>query len=154
VPAKPWVTFRRPDPDGEYLVLLSELPLKRLRDLGAFLLYTWRIQGQLRRTSGLLGYSLLARIRKRQFWTLPVWEGEATLHQFVIENPHGQVMIALREKMDQTRFVRWSMRGSEFPRAGKKPLRGGTRPNKPLQPLPEAYAPLRLPAAAEGQRLL
>jgi len=115
VPAKPWVTFRQPDPAREYLVLLSELPLQRFRDLGAFLLYTWRIQSQLRHTPGLLGYSLLARILKRQFWTLSVWESEEALHQFVVENPHGQVMTALQGKMDQTHFVRWSMRGSEFP---------------------------------------
>jgi hypothetical protein len=115
VPTKPWVTLSQPDPDREYLVLLSELPLRRFRDLGAFLLYTWRIRGQLRRTPGLLGYSLQAHILQRQFWTLSVWEGEAALHQFVVENPHGQVMTALREKMDQTRFVRWSTRGSEFP---------------------------------------
>src|SRR4051794_680015 len=115
MPTKPWVTLRQPDPEREYLVLLSELPLQRLRDLGAFLLYTWRIQGQLRHTPGLLGYSLQARILKRQFWTLSVWEGEAALHQFVVENPHGQVMTALRDKMGQTRFVRWSTRGSVFP---------------------------------------
>jgi len=115
MPTKPWVTLSRPDPDQEYLVLLSELPLKRWRDLGAFLLSTWRIQGQLRRTPGLLGYSLLAHILMRQFWTLSAWEGEAALHQFVIENPHGHVMMALREKMHQTRFVRWSMRGTAFP---------------------------------------
>ena len=115
MPAKPWVTLRRPEPDREYLVLLSELPLKRFRDLGAFLLYTWRIQGQLRRTPRLLGYSLLAHILKRQFWTLSVWDNEAALRRFVVENPHGQVMTALREKMGQTHFVRWSMRGSEFP---------------------------------------
>jgi hypothetical protein len=58
MPAKPWVTFRQPDPEGEYLVLLSELPLRRCRDLGVFFLYTWRIQGQLQHTPGLLGYSL------------------------------------------------------------------------------------------------
>jgi hypothetical protein len=115
VPAKPWVTFRRPDPEREYLVLLSALPLKRFRDLGVFLLYTWRIQGQLRRTPGLLGYSLLARILQRQFWTLSVWEGETALQQFVAAYPHGQVMRALQEKMGQTHFVRWTMRGSEFP---------------------------------------
>jgi hypothetical protein len=115
MPAKPWVTFRQPDPDREYLVLLSELPLRRFRDLGAFLLYTWRIQGQLRRSPGLLGYSLLAHILQRRFWTLSVWEGDAALQQFVVEHPHGQVMQALRDKMGQTRFVRWSIRGSEFP---------------------------------------
>ena len=115
MPAKPRVTFRQPDPDREYLVLLSELPSQRFRDLGAFLLYTWRIQGQLRRTSGVLGYSLLARIFKRQFWTLSVWESEAALHQFVVDNPHGQVMTALQGKMGQTHFVRWSLRGAAFP---------------------------------------
>ena len=115
MPAKPWVTFHQPDSAREYLVLLSELPVKRFRDLGVFLLYTWRIQGQLRHRPGLLGYSLLARILKRQFWTLSVWEGEAALHQFVVENPHGQVMTALQGKMAQTHFVRWSMPGSEFP---------------------------------------
>jgi len=115
MPSKPWVTLRRPDPDREYLVLLSELPLKRFRDLGAFLLYTWRIQSQLRHTPGLLGYSLRAHIRARQFWTLSVWEHEAALKQFVVENPHGYVMTELREKMDQTRFVQWRVRGSEFP---------------------------------------
>ncbi len=60
-------------------------------------------------------HSARAHILKRQFWTLSVWEGEAALHQFVIENPHGHVMMALREKMDQTRFVRWSIRGAELP---------------------------------------
>jgi hypothetical protein len=122
MPAKPWVTFRRPDLEGEYLVLLSALPLKRFRDLGVFLLYTWRIQGQLRRTPGLLGYSLLARMLQWQFWTLSVWEGEAALQQFVVENPHGQVMRALQEKMGQTHFVRWSMRGSEFPPSWQEAL--------------------------------
>jgi hypothetical protein len=115
MPAKPWVTFRQPAPEREYLVLLTALPLKRFRDLGAFLLYTWRIQGQLRWTPGLLGYSLLAHILQRQFWTLSVWEGETALQQFVGTHPHGYVMQALREKMGQTRFVRWRIRDSEFP---------------------------------------
>jgi hypothetical protein len=115
MPTKPWVTFRRPDPEREYLVLLSELPLKRFRDLAAFSLYSWRIQGQLRQTPGLLGYSLLARILRRQFWTLSVWDGEAALQQFVVEPPHSHVMLALREKMGQTHFVRWRMRGADFP---------------------------------------
>ena len=115
MPAKPWVTFRQPDPEREYLVLLTVLPLKHLRDLGVFLLYTWRILGQLRRTPGLLGYSLLAHILRRQFWTLSVWEDEAALQQFVIASPHSYIMRALQEKMGQTRFVRWRMWGAEFP---------------------------------------
>jgi hypothetical protein len=115
MPTKPWVTFHQPDPHREYLVLLSELPLKRFRDLGRFVLYSWRIQGQLPRTPGLLGYSLRAYILERQFWTLSVWEGEAALHEFVIASPHHQVMRALQGKMGETRFVRWHLRGAELP---------------------------------------
>ena len=89
MPAKPWVTFRRPDPERQYLVLLFELPLKRFRDLGAFLLSTWRIQGQLRRTLGLLGYSLLARILQKQLWTLSVWDGEAALPEGTCRSTTG-----------------------------------------------------------------
>ena len=90
MPAKPWVTFRRPDPDREYIALLSELPLKRFRDLGEFLLYAWQIQHQLRSAPGLVGYSLKARILKKRFWTLSVWEAETDLHQFVGQAPQQQ----------------------------------------------------------------
>jgi hypothetical protein len=115
MPATPWTTFRQPDPEREYLILLTVLPLKRFRDLGAFLLYTWRIAGQLRRTPGLLGYSLLTHVLQKQFWTLSVWEGETALQQFVGAQPHSQVMRALQGKMGQTHFVRWSMRGAQLP---------------------------------------
>ena len=99
MPAKPWVTFRQPDPGREYLVLLSELPLLRFRDLGAFVLYSGRIQGQLKGTPGVLGYSLLAHIHKKQFWTLSVWESESALQDFVVSPPHLHVMRSLRGKM-------------------------------------------------------
>ncbi len=114
-PPKPWVTFRQPDAEQQYLALLTELPLKRFRDLGAFFLYTAKVQGQLQRTPGLLGYSLLAHVFKRQFWTLSVWEGETDLQHFVAENPHRSVMTGLQGKMGQTSFQRWSIRGSEYP---------------------------------------
>ena len=115
MPARPWLTLSQPDPEREYLVLLTALPLKRWRDLGAFFLYTWHIHGQLKRTPGLLGYSMLAHIVQRRFWTLSVWEGEGALHRFVVDNPHDQVVAALRRKMERTHFVRWTIRGSEIP---------------------------------------
>ena len=46
MPAKPWVTYRWPEPNRDYLALLSELPLKRFRTLPAFYVHTWRIQAQ------------------------------------------------------------------------------------------------------------
>ena len=115
MPPKPSTTFIRADPDREYLVLLTELPSKRWRDLGVLLLYTWRIQRQLRRASGLLGHSLLARLSRKQFLTLPVWEGEGVLQQLVADVPHVGVMKAFRAKIARPRFIRWSIRGDEIP---------------------------------------
>ncbi len=115
MPAKPWVTLHRPEADREYVALLSELPLKRYRDLGRFIFYSLQIQGQLKRTPGVLGYSLMAHLLNKRFWTLSVWEGEADLRRFVNEIPHSRVMEALEDKMDQTHFVRWRIHGSEYP---------------------------------------
>ena len=112
---KPWVTFRAPEPDREYLALLTELPLARFRDLGKFFLYTFRIDAQLKKTPGVVGYSLMAHVCRKRSWTLSVWEDEAALGKFVVQIPHAQVMSALAGKMKQTRFVRWSIRGSEYP---------------------------------------
>ena len=113
--AKLWVTLRPPDPDRQYLALLTELPLARFRDLGRFVLYTRRIEAQLRKTPGVVGYSLMARVFSKRFWTLSVWEGDAALAKFVVQIPHAQVMSAFAGKMRQTPFVRWSIRGSEYP---------------------------------------
>jgi len=115
MPTTPWVTFNRPDADREYLVLLSELPLRRFRDLGRLFWYNVQVQRQLKRTPGVLGYSLMARIFSKRFWTLSVWEDESALQRFVRSVPHGRIVTALEGKMRQTRFVRWSIRPSEFP---------------------------------------
>ena len=115
MPAKPWVTFQRPDPQHEYLALLSELRLKRLRSLGRFILYTFQIQTQLRKTPGLVGYSLMAHVFRKRFWTLSVWEDEGALGKFVGQLPHGRIMAALRGEMEQTRFTQWQIPGSDYP---------------------------------------
>ena len=89
--------------------------MKRFSTLPVFLPYTWRIQAQLRRSPGLIGYSLLARLFRKKFWTLSVWESDTALREFVTQMPHSDVMTALQAKMEQTRFVRWKIRGSEYP---------------------------------------
>jgi hypothetical protein len=58
---------------------------------------------------------MLAYILQKQFWTLSVLEGEAALQEFVGALPHSHVMRVLQEKMGQTHFVRWTMRGAELP---------------------------------------
>jgi len=62
-----------------------------------------------------VGYSLLARPFKKQFWTLSAWRNEGALRAFVQHPPHVHVMTALAPYMDKTKFVRWMIKGSELP---------------------------------------
>lgn len=63
----------------------------------------------------MIGYSLLAELSKKQFWTLSVWESDRALSEFVPKIPHGEVMRNLDGKMGRTGFWRWKVKGSELP---------------------------------------
>ncbi|HEV3114401.1 MAG TPA: antibiotic biosynthesis monooxygenase [Candidatus Binataceae bacterium] len=117
MPAIPWKSLGPVDPDREYLMLLSFLPLKTWGALPRFVLHTRRITGQLGRANGLIGYSLLARPLAKQFFTLSVWENEAALNAFVRASPHAATMAELMPHMGQTRFVKRPIKGSEIPPA-------------------------------------
>jgi hypothetical protein len=115
VPASRWKVLRPAEPDREYLVLLSYLPLRGFRDFPAFIGHDSRIAGQLAATHGLLGYSKLGRPWVKRFWTLSAWEGEAALTAFIHAGAHAGAMVGLRSRMGQTRFLRWTLPGSALP---------------------------------------
>ena len=115
MPTTPWRVVRLADPDREYLVLLSFLPLKRLWRLLWFAVQSRRITKQVEGSSGVIGYSLNSRLLMGEFWTLSVWDGEAALQGFVHAPPHVATMRSMIPHMGQTRFVRWHLKGSELP---------------------------------------
>jgi hypothetical protein len=110
-----WTAFQKPAPEREYVAILSYLPLKSLWSLPQFLYYTRRIQSQLKSARGLIGYSLLAHVFVKRFWTLSVWEDEVALTNFVHKQPHREAMMILRRYMGGTDFVRWKILGSAIP---------------------------------------
>jgi hypothetical protein len=115
MPTLPWRSFGRAEPERQYVALLSYLPLKRGWQIPSFLRHTVRITGQLRRSRGLVGYSLRAQLVAKRFWTLSAWEDEAALRGFVQAQPHARTMAALAPHMGETSFIRWTVRGSELP---------------------------------------
>ena len=115
MPATPWRSCHPPDPRREYLVLLSFLPLKRRWRIPMLLISAFRIVRQLRRSPGLIAYSLYTELTAAHFWTLSVWDGEAALQVFVHESPHVEAMRALIPHMGPTRFVRWTVKGADLP---------------------------------------
>ena len=115
MPPSPWVTLAPARPERDYLVMLSYLPLARFRKLPAFFGYVQAIRAQLQETQGVLGYSLLARILRLQFWTLSAWEDRAALDAFVRADSHVTVMSALHGHMGPTRFIEWRVSGASLP---------------------------------------
>lgn len=115
MPASPWRRFGSPDPNGNYVALLSYLPLKNYLRVLPFFLYTAQVVKQLAAAKGLVGYSLLARPLLKRFWTLSAWASEEALRAFVQYPPHLKIMTALAPHMGKPEFVRWTVKGSELP---------------------------------------
>jgi quinol monooxygenase YgiN len=115
MPATPWRTSGSPDRNSDFVALLSYLPLKSYWRVLPFFRYTAQVAKQLASAQGLLGYSFLARPLSKRFWTLSAWENEAALHVFVQHPPHVRIMGALAPHMGETKFVRWTVKGSELP---------------------------------------
>lgn len=115
MPASPWQTFGSPEPERDYVALLSYLPLKSYWRLPHFFLYTAQVVKQLASGEGILGYSVLAHPLSKRFWTLSAWKDEAALRAFVQHPPHVRIMTALTPHMDETKFVRWIVKGSQLP---------------------------------------
>jgi heme-degrading monooxygenase HmoA len=111
----PWRSYGRAEPGGEYIALLSYLPLKSHWRIYAFLRYSSKIAKQLSEARGLLGYSLLARPLTKRFWTLSVWENGEALREFVEKAPHVKAMGEFAPHIGETKFTRWKVRGSELP---------------------------------------
>jgi quinol monooxygenase YgiN len=115
MPATPWRTCSSPGPNGDFVALLSYLPLKSYWRIPSFFYYTAQVAKQLASAQGLLGYSVLARPLSKRFWTLSAWKDEAALRDFVQHPPHVRIMTAIAPHMEQTRFLRWTVKGSQLP---------------------------------------
>jgi Domain of unknown function (DUF3291) len=111
----PWIALGSMDAGQEYLVLLTYLPLRKYSKIPAFLRHTLQIQSQLRKTAGVAGYSMRAKMLSRKFWTLSVWESEQALMDFVARVPHGEAMKRFAPHMGATKFARWKVLGSAIP---------------------------------------
>jgi heme-degrading monooxygenase HmoA len=103
--------------------MASFLPLKRLSATARFFRFVQATRRQLSTAEGLIGYSLWAKPIAKRYWTLSAWKDEAALMAFALGAPHVETMSRLQPDMARTRFVRWTVRGSEIPVAWDEALR-------------------------------
>ena len=115
-PPLPWRALAEPDAGGEYLVVLTYLPVRRLTRLPRFLRYVAKIRKQLDAgPEGLLGYSLLARPFSSNYWTLSVWQDAEQMGRFLRERPHLDAMEKLPGDLTGFRTARWKAPGHALP---------------------------------------
>src|SRR3954465_13017993 len=84
----PWTTIVTPDPARTYVAFATRLPLTKHRHVPGFLSDTLGVRRQLGAAPGLVGYSLLAHLGAKTFWTVSVWQDEAALRAFAAAEPH------------------------------------------------------------------
>lgn len=109
----PWKSLRSLEADQEYVVLASSIPARKRSATWRMFRGSRTVHKQLIATDGVIGFSLLARPWKKQYATLSVWTDGDALDTFAATNPHRGIMTALAPEMGPTKFVRWSIQGSE-----------------------------------------
>ena len=110
-------------PDHEYVVLASSIPALSRRSTGRLFRGAGAVRKQLSDTEGVVGFSLLARPMRKQYATLSVWDDEPALAAFAQGNPHRGLMTTLAPDMGPTKFVRWTVSGSDGRPSWKDALR-------------------------------
>ena len=109
MPALRWTTVGRPpDRAGACTVLAARLPLRSYRDVPRLVWFAVRIRRQLRRTTAVLGYAYLLRIREKTLWTVSAWSHRGELARFDRTEPHRTAKQALRGAMLPSTLVLWT----------------------------------------------
>jgi len=113
MPATPWKQFHTMEPELDYVVLASVLPILRIGTTLRMMQYSTAVRRQLSDTAGLVGYSLDAKPWAKRYFTLSIWDDETSLRAFVARPPHLEIMKRLDGDMGDTKFTQWTIRGSE-----------------------------------------
>jgi heme-degrading monooxygenase HmoA len=115
MPALPWTSLRPLEPDRQYHVFATTLPLNGPQHLPRFMAQTAKIRRQLADADGLVGYSLNAKLVKLVFYTLSVWESAEHMGRFAAADPHAAASRSRPQRMGRTVFLPWSAPGAELP---------------------------------------
>ncbi len=81
------------------------LPLRRYRDIPAFLSLSTRVAKQVKRSDGAVRYALNTDLRRRRFWTVSAWRDRAAMRAFVQAEPHATAV---------KKFAGWAADGAAF----------------------------------------
>jgi hypothetical protein len=93
-------------PEGkEFTSIATFLPVKRWRDVIAFVRMSGRVEQQLRKTEGVVRYGLKTDLPHKRFWTYSVWKNPQNIRLFVAAEPHATAV---------KKFTEWAGEGAAF----------------------------------------
>jgi hypothetical protein len=95
-------------------VSVTRLGLRSVRYWIPFSWYTFRSLRQLRHASGFLQGSLI-RDAHQVYWTITVWQDEASMRQYRNAGAHRQAMPNLMHWCDQASVVHWTQQSVDLP---------------------------------------
>jgi hypothetical protein len=108
-----WKTVTELDPEAEYLVLASSIPPKSVASTWKLFRGSRAVRRQLLASDGVMGFSMLAEPLRKHYATLSVWRDAAALDAFTHAHPHDELMGGLAPAMGPTKFVRWTIQGTD-----------------------------------------
>ena len=114
----PWISsFNiKPEPELEYIVVITYLPLKSYLSFFEFFKHVRFVQEQLQQTHGFIGFKLRADILTKKSYTMSVWEDAGSLKKFITSGTHGDLMSNCPEYLgDDRKFITVFIPGSDYP---------------------------------------
>ena len=111
----PWHVTAQLDPNRKCLALLGLVHLQSPLLLPTFLQFGIRIERQLRRTSGVLGFRTAADPMSLKFYHLSAWHDKDAIDLFVRSAPHAFAVRRLIGRLGVTAFRYWEVQSSELP---------------------------------------
>jgi hypothetical protein len=107
-----------PAGQGPYMFIATYLPLTHWRHLFQFFKLSSQIQQQMRKTPGVVRFSVRAKPLSKQFWTCSVWNmpgAEDRVEAFVYSGGHNAAVHAFAHWNNTGQaFVRWKSDSAEI----------------------------------------
>ena len=118
MPETPWISpFKiKPEPDRDYLAVITYLPLRSYFDFPKFFNDVQKVQAQLHKAHGVVGFKLRADILSKKSYTLSIWEDAKSLREFITSGAHKDLMASDAKYLgDDRKFVTVFLKGGEYP---------------------------------------
>lgn len=116
-------------------VSITRLRIRSVRFLPEFVFHTLSTNAQLKRAAGFVGGALLPD-RKRAFWTMTVWHGQADMKRYITTGSHLRAMPKLLHWCDEASIVHWEQSEQKLPdwQDADQRMREDGRPSKVRHP--------------------